>query len=129
VSPVPEYTAVIVTDVPAVPRLGVKVTWHVPAETVHVVPGLLKTPLVGLCEKVTVPPVGVMGVPASLSITVAVQVVPADTGSGLVAHETLTDDVRLTACSPVVPELFACTASPAYVALIVIAPSLLGSGL
>jgi len=57
------------------------VTVQVPAEVVHWAEAGLNEPEVeGEAEKVTVPPVGVITVPAEVSVTVAVHVVDAVTG-------------------------------------------------
>ena len=118
----------IVTAFPAVPELGAKVTWHVPLAVVQVAAGVNTPVPLPLWEKVTVPPVGVTGVPGDVSVTVAVQTVPAETASVLVAHMTLIEDVRVVAFNPVLPELPACSESPLYVEVMVMDPSLPGDG-
>jgi hypothetical protein len=69
----------------------------------------LKPPLVGEEEKPTVP-VGVLVVPASVSVTVAVQVVPTATSVGEQEIEVLV--VRRLTASGVEPLLTPCVASP-----------------
>jgi hypothetical protein len=72
--------------------LPTKLTEQLPADTVHVV-ALNEPPIVVDSVKVTVPPVGVIAVPAvEVSVTVAVQV--EDWSTTTAAHETVVAEVR-----------------------------------
>ena len=84
----------------------------VPAEpeSVHGV-GLNESPETGE-EKPTVP-VGVLGEPASVSVTVAVHVTPIATSTDVGEHEIAVLVVRALTVSVVEPLLVECVASPA----------------
>jgi hypothetical protein len=75
---------------------------QLPALSVQVL--LLKLPLLGLTDQVTVPP-GVLLVPLSVSLTVAVQVVPVLASTGFGAHETDVLVVRVLTVTVVLPLL------------------------
>ncbi len=87
--------------VPSVPGLGVKVTEQLPAARVHVEG--LKLPDLALV-KVTLP-VGVTAVPGEVSLTMAVHVVAAFTGSEEGAHTTLVEVERFATERLKLPEL------------------------
>jgi hypothetical protein len=117
----------MVTEAPLLPVPAVKVTEQVPALVVQVVE--LKAPSpVGETEKVTVPPVGEIWVPLEVSDTVAVQVVVPVTGMLVGVQEIAIDDVLLAAVTAAAPELVACSESPPYAPVTVIAPSFPANG-
>ena len=82
----------------------------VPLAAVNVPLPALKLPL-PLLVKLTVP-VGVLGVPEFVSVTVAVQVVPRFTWSGLGLQLTLVAEERWVTISEVPPELMRWSVSP-----------------
>jgi len=93
----------------AVPAaVPVKVTEHEPEASVHVV--ALKVPVEPVLDHVTVP-VGVLVVPAAMSVTVAVQVEACPTTTGEV-HETAVAVVRRFTVMFAVPLLPEWIASP-----------------
>ena len=65
---------------------------------------MLKLPLLGLTDQVIVPP-GVLLVPLSVSLTVAVQVVPVLASTGFGVHETEVLVVRVLTVTVVLPLL------------------------
>lgn len=87
----------------------------------------LKEPDPVVTDHVTVP-VGVSDVPESVSLTVAVHVEPALTGSLAGTHPALVDVVRVVAVTLAVPELVLWSASPPYAALGVCPPTLPAAG-
>jgi hypothetical protein len=102
------------------------VTEHVADEpdplSVQVVPGLLNPPLLGLTENVTVPP-GVLLVPLSVSVTVAVHELGLLASTGVV-QLTVVLVLRWPTVTVVLPVLVLCVVSPAYVAVMVGDPTL-----
>ena len=66
----------------------------------------------GVAKNVTVPPAGAIGVPGDVSLTVAVQVDGALTGTLEGEHDTLIEDDLLLAVTAAAPELEACRESP-----------------
>lgn len=74
----------MITALPSEPGLGVYITEHDPATRVQVVELNVPEPL----ELNVTVPVGVISVPGLVSVTVAVHVAAAFTGSGLGVHVT-----------------------------------------
>ena len=72
---------------------GVKVTEHTPEPFSVQLPALKLPEPVGDIDQLTLP-VGVPGVPGSVSVTVAVQLVPTNALSGLGEHATATPECR-----------------------------------
>jgi hypothetical protein len=108
----PSYVAVIVCD-PAPTAVGVYVTEQLALEPLPEsvqVPAALNVPSPLLANSTI--PLGVLVLPASVSVTVAVQVVLAPTGSVAGTQDTLVIVVRGRAVTVAAPELMPCRSSP-----------------
>jgi len=99
--------------------VGVYETEHCPAVSVQVV--LLNVPL-PLDDQLTVP-VGVLEIPLSVSVTVAVHVVEESTGTVEGEQLTFVSVWRVVARTSAVPELAPCFSLPEYVPVIVWVPT------
>ena len=104
--------------------MGVYCTEQLPAESVQVPE--LKVPEPTPTVHVTDPP-GVVAVPGSVSLTTAVQVVGAETGSVAGVQEALVELARSVDVNVVWPELPLWSVSPAYVARSVWDPTVVGT--
>jgi hypothetical protein len=99
----------VIVCVPSVPAFGVYVTEQLPEEIVQVMAGVnAPDPL----EANVIVPVGVASGTELVSVTVAVQVVPTWTASGLGVQTTAVEVERLLTVSEVAPELTEWSASP-----------------
>ena len=104
----------MIVAVPA--AVPVKVTEHVPAAKVQL--AALKVPADPVDVNATVP-VGVLVVPAAVSVTVVVQVVATLIATVAGMHETAVEVVRRLTTTLAVPLLPPCVESPLYVPVIV----------